>query len=1029
MASEKDLGRSDLWTLCLVTFVTTVTAATQGYDSSMMNGLQILPGFEDYFNLSLPLQSFNVAIVSLGSVFAAPFGAYIPDKYGRKWSMAATAIVSLTGATIQSAAQNSAMFLTGRFLVGVSVTLSCIVSPEYVAEVAHPKYRGSLTSLYGAFWYIGGIIASLVTFGSQYILSTWCWRLPSLLQFLPAILSIIPLPFIPESPRWLVYVGRHEEARRILIKYHGGGDENSPLVTAEYEEIRQTLEYERLVQSVGWKALYGTKGNGWSFGVCLTLAVFSQLSGTNTVSYYLGTVLDTAGVTNTNTQLGINIGLMGSLTIMGFILIIMTVLTKLYLGSDNAAASGAIVFLIFFYYIWQSLVWTPLSFVYIVEILSYSTRSSGLAAFQGACYITGFLNLYAIPYAMAWLSWGFYLITAFVCFLEAIVVFFYWPETRGLTLEEIDLVFDGEKHCDNDLTINEVEQVKVDASDRMANYNGLEVLSAELFSDVLDLLPALQDRLTLSLVSKPLYNKVIPYIYDHWDFNGYDHSFKSLYLFLRTMVENQVLASHVHIFDIRDWNKKRSDRLTDDDDIYDEDDAMEEDDAEEGGDNGGAEARAEKARRAREKETKTQEKGKSALSRQELKHQEALQEEMYDQYIPFFRTSIQNLLIPQVSVDWFSEWINNRDPDILLAVLIISLPKLTTLYMAIPDEQEGVLTALADLGGGLVLGILENLSTIFVCSALYLGIKGHREYHLDLDRSISLFKVQGLRSLSILTAMGFNPFITTFNEKVLETLSRTSTLIDLAFDESQADPESIISILSIPKSLRSLRWTQQFYCFSIGSCTTPFYDTFGKSLIPHKETLEELDLDLRHAPCESKGHAGNPHAKGEDMLEQVRDTWRSDCHLLGSLKEFSSLKKLKISPEVLCGNRARSIALARLSNSLPSSLEELTLPFQFSVLQGKRNIQLEEQIWIHELVHLVQNSASKFRKLRKITVLDWNPHFNWPRKEDKDIFKDVDIACAEVGIDFLMLKETSQWQTPVPYFLEILPTRNPGRDY
>jgi MFS family permease len=92
--------------------------------------LQILPGFEDYFNLSLPLQSLNVAIVSLGSVFAAPFGAYVPDKYGRKWGMAATAIVSLTGAIIQSAAQNSAMFFIERFLVGVSVTLSCIVSPE-----------------------------------------------------------------------------------------------------------------------------------------------------------------------------------------------------------------------------------------------------------------------------------------------------------------------------------------------------------------------------------------------------------------------------------------------------------------------------------------------------------------------------------------------------------------------------------------------------------------------------------------------------------------------------------------------------------------------------------------------------------------------------------------------------------------------------------------------------------------------------------------------------------------------------------
>ena len=244
-----------------------------------------------------------------------------------------------------------------------------------------------------------------------------------------------------------------------------------------------------------------------------------------------------------------------------------------------------------------------------------------------------------------------------------------------------------------------------------------------------------------------------------------------------------------------------------------------------------------------------------------------------------------------------------------------------------------------------------------------------------------------------------------------------------------SDSGSIISMLSIPISLKSLRWTQTFYCFSLGSCITPFYDTLGKGLNHHKDTLEELDLDLRYPPCGDKGHAGNPHAKKEDMWKPVRDTWRSDCHLLGSLKEFSHLKKLKINPEVLCGSKPRGIAPVRLSDSLPPSLEELTLPFHFSVLQDKRNIQLGEQVWISELAHLVRNSASTLPKLRKITVLNWNPRINWPQNDDKEMFRDVETASAEVGMSFVMLKETSQWQTPVPYFLEILPTRNPGRDY
>lgn len=190
-----------------------------------------------------------------------------------------------------------------------------------------------------------------------------------------------------------------------------------------------------------------------------------------------------------------------------------------------------------------------------------------------------------------------------------------------------------------------------------------------------------------------------------------------------------------------------------------------------------------------------------------------------------------------------------------------------------------------------------------------------------------------------------------------------------------------------------------------------------------------MDLDLRQAPCEAKGHAGNPHAKKEDMIARVRDTWRKDCHLLGSLKDFSSLKTLKIPPEALCGNKVRGTAPTRLADGLPASIEELTLPFQFSVLQEKRNLQLGEQVWITELVNVAQNSASKFSKLRKISVLDWNLSYNWLRDEDKEIFSDVEMACAEAGIEFQMQRETSHWQTTVSYFLEILPTRNPGRDY
>lgn len=110
----------------------------------------------------------------------------------------------------------------------------------------------------------------------------------------------------------------------------------------------------------------------------------------------------------------------------------------------------------------------------------------------------------------------------------------------------------------------------------MANRNGLEALSAELFVKLLSCLPRIHGRLVLSLVSKSLYMKTIPHIYDHWQFHEYDRSFKSLYYFLRTIVLNPDLASRVQKLDIRDWDKKRSDRAeyeeeSDEEDETDED--------------------------------------------------------------------------------------------------------------------------------------------------------------------------------------------------------------------------------------------------------------------------------------------------------------------------------------------------------------------------------------------------------------------------------------------------------------------------
>ncbi|PYH90755.1 hexose transporter [Aspergillus ellipticus CBS 707.79] len=449
--------------LCfLLSFLATFTSATQGYDASMMNGLQILPSYTNYFHLTTATTSLNVAVVFLGSVVAMAFAGWWSDRWGRKWGVALTSLLAMAGAAIQAAAVHEAMFCIGRLIVGMSITTGATAAPAYISETAHPRHRVMLTSICGAAWYVGSVMAAAITYGTQYLDTTWSWRCPSLLQFLPSLLCILPLPFLPESPRWLVYQDRYEEARNILVKYHAAGDASSPDVNLEFEEIQEALRYERSVQKTEFKALVSTAANRRRFLIVILVAVFCQISGNNIITYYFGNVLTSAGITNVQTQLAINIGLsiynlacaiFGSFYLDRFgrrpSFLYSTVgmailLTAVAVTTPTAGGSAGQIVLIFLFYGCYSLVWTPLSYLYPIEVLSYSLRANGLAAHNGICHLAAFFNTYIIPYAMDWSSWGFYLITAIWCLVEVVAMWFVFPETKNMTLEEISGVFDGE---------------------------------------------------------------------------------------------------------------------------------------------------------------------------------------------------------------------------------------------------------------------------------------------------------------------------------------------------------------------------------------------------------------------------------------------------------------------------------------------------------------------------------------------------------------------------------------------------------
>lgn len=189
-----------------------------------------------------------------------------------------------------------------RLILGFGIAFVTCAGPALLSELAIPRLRGTLVSFFNPFWYLGSIIVAWTCFGTSHMdpTSTWNWRIPSLLQALIPC-CVLPLTYwLPESPRWLVHVGRVEEAKAIITKYHGGGDENDPLVVTQIAEIQIAIEAAK--EGVTWKALLTRKTNLHRLFIVVVMTLMALWCGQNIITYYFSTILNSVGITATTSQ-------------------------------------------------------------------------------------------------------------------------------------------------------------------------------------------------------------------------------------------------------------------------------------------------------------------------------------------------------------------------------------------------------------------------------------------------------------------------------------------------------------------------------------------------------------------------------------------------------------------------------------------------------------------------------------------------------------------------------------------------------
>lgn len=464
----------------LVVFVAISTIAS-AYGLAIIGSTVGQPSFYKYFNLPTQgepgyrhttnmIGALN-GVNSGGAVVGAAFQAWSSDYYGRKYTLLFGCVVLAVGGAICSGSVDMAMFIVGRGIAGAGSAILTTVVPIYQAEVSTPETRGAMVAVTGIMYAVGYSLSGWLGYACFFTpdnvsYSTFAWRFPLAVQCLFPLTVLLGANMIPFSPRWLLSQGRRDEAFEIVRRLHKTREDiQNTRAHQEFIAMEKQFEHDRSMRIRPFE-IFRTKPNLRRAATAFMLMWGDQFLGTFVLANYGVLIYGSLGfsgsiplllnacwdsftlIGNTWTALYVDrVGrrfclLVGSTGCLVSI-IFEAALSAEYMGTGYKPGLRAAVFFVFFFIFWWCFFMDATQFV-LSEIFPNHLRSQGVALGIIAFYLSSEVVLVATPVAMVEIGWKFYLVFIIPSFFYILIIYFFFPETKGRSLEEMGALFGDE---------------------------------------------------------------------------------------------------------------------------------------------------------------------------------------------------------------------------------------------------------------------------------------------------------------------------------------------------------------------------------------------------------------------------------------------------------------------------------------------------------------------------------------------------------------------------------------------------------